>query len=65
MDPAIADQMGTTPLTRELLALAYQLGYLILPAVTPILIWAAFHRDFLSKLLPHLQPTTPATPRSN
>lgn len=51
MDPAVAEQMRTTPLTRELLALAYQLGYLILPAVTPILIWAAFHRDFLGELL--------------
>ncbi|MFZ1828309.1 MAG: exosortase H-associated membrane protein [Candidatus Competibacteraceae bacterium] len=52
MEPAIAEQMGTTPLTRELLALAYQLGYLILPAVAPILIWAAFHRDFLREWLP-------------
>jgi hypothetical protein len=65
MDPAIAAQMGTTPLTRELLALAYQLGYLILPAVTPILIWAAFHRDFLGELLPHLRPASPAAPRSD
>ena len=63
MDPAIADQMGTTPLTRELLVLAYQLGYLILPAVTPILIWAAFHRDFLGELLPHVQGTRPAAPK--
>jgi hypothetical protein len=52
LDPAIAVRMGTTPLTRELLALAYQLGYLILPAVAPILIWAALHRDFLGELLP-------------
>lgn len=51
VDPAIAEQMDTTPLTRELLALAYQLGYLILPAVMPILIWAALHRDFLGNLL--------------
>lgn len=51
MNLAIAEQMRTTPLTRELLALAYQLGYLILPAATPILIWAAFHRDFLGELL--------------
>lgn len=52
MAPAIAEQMGTTPLSRELLALAYQLGYLILPPVAPVLLWAAFHRDFLSELLP-------------
>jgi hypothetical protein len=51
--------MGTTPLTRELLALAYQLGYLILPAVTPILIWAALHRDFLGELVPQTQLAAP------
>ncbi|MDG4597609.1 MAG: hypothetical protein P9F75_18300 [Candidatus Contendobacter sp.] len=65
MDPAIADQMGATPLTRELLALAYQLGYLILPAVTPILIWAALHRDFLGELLPQTQLAAPAAPKSD
>lgn len=52
MPPAIAEQMGTTPLSRELLALAYQFGYLILPPVVPILLWAAFHRDFLNHLVP-------------
>lgn len=64
MNPAIADQMGTTPLTRELLALAYQLGYLILPAVMPILIWAALHRDFLGELLPQIQRRQPVLPGS-
>ncbi|MDG4553114.1 MAG: hypothetical protein P9E24_02530 [Candidatus Competibacter sp.] len=62
MDPAVALRMGTTPLTRELLALAYQLGYLILPAVTPILIWAGFHRDFLGELLPQVRRAPPASP---
>ncbi len=65
MNPAIADQMGATPLTRELLALAYQLGYLILPAVTPILIWAALHRDFLGELLPQVQRAQPAASRAD
>ena len=60
MDPAIAVQMGTTPLTRELLALAYQLGYLILPAVAPILIWAALHRDFLGELVPQTRLASPS-----
>jgi hypothetical protein len=60
MDPAVAQQMGTTPLTRELLALAYQLGYLILPTVTPILIWAALHRDCLGEWLPQMRSTRPA-----
>jgi len=60
MDPAIAVQMGTTPLTRELLALAYQLGYLILPAVAPILIWAVLHRDFLGELAPQTRRVSPS-----
>ncbi|HCB13492.1 MAG TPA: hypothetical protein DEP36_08005 [Gammaproteobacteria bacterium] len=59
MGPGVAGQMGTTPFTRELLALAYQLGYLILPAMTPILLWAAFHRDFLRELLPQARRATP------
>lgn len=57
--PAIAEQMGTTPFTRELLALAYQLGYLILPPVAPVLLWAAFHRDFLAELLPQWRQKAP------
>lgn len=65
MDPAIATQMGTTPLTRELLVLAYQLGYLVLPAVTPILLWAAFHRDFLGELLPQTRLAAPGVPKSD
>ena len=64
MDPTVALQMGTTPLTRELLALAYQLGYLILPAVAPILIWAALHRDFLGELLPQVQGVRQASPEA-
>ena len=46
-EPGISAQVGTTALTRELLAIAYQLGYLIFPALLPILIWAGLHRDFL------------------
>ncbi len=65
MNPVIATQMGVTPLMRELLALAYQLGYLILPAVTPILIWAALHRDFLGELLPHTRLATLTAPKSD
>ncbi|HRY14747.1 MAG: hypothetical protein KDJ31_17300 [Candidatus Competibacteraceae bacterium] len=56
MGPAVAAQMGTMPLTRELLALAYQLGYLILPAIAPMLIWATLHRDFLRQWLPQTRP---------
>ncbi len=53
LDHSIGLQMGTTPLTRELLALSYQLGFLILPAIAPLLIWAFLSRDFLKALLPN------------
>lgn len=62
MEPGIATQMGTTPFTRELLALAYQLGYLILPPVLPVLLWAAFHRDFLADLLPQIRQASQKSP---
>ena len=37
----------------ELLALSYQLGYLILPAVAPIAIWLAQFRNQLAAVLGH------------
>jgi hypothetical protein len=65
MPPAVAAQMGTTPLTRDVLALAYQLGYLILPAVAPILIWAALHQAFLAELLPQVRRAPSLSSRSD
>lgn len=38
----------------DAIALAYQLGYLILPAVTPILVWIFMHREFIGRLAPRL-----------
>lgn len=38
----------------DALALAYQLGYLILPAVTPVVIWVLLNGTYLSKLAPGL-----------
>lgn len=35
----------------EAVALAYQFGYLILPAVLPIALWIAFNRDFIAELV--------------
>lgn len=48
----IADTMGTTAFTREVIALCYQLGYLILPAVTPVLLWFTMYQDQVAKLAP-------------
>lgn len=48
----IADTLGTTEFTRELIALAYQLGYLILPAITPVILWMAMYQDKLIDMAP-------------
>jgi hypothetical protein len=65
MPPAVSTRMGTSPLTRDLLVLGYQLGYLILPAVTPVLIWAALHRTFLAELFLQVRRVSSAPPRSD
>jgi len=49
---SIGETMGTTEFTRELIALSYQLGYLVLPSVTPILLWFTMYQDQLAKLAP-------------
>ncbi|MGK0271932.1 MAG: hypothetical protein ACI88H_002598 [Cocleimonas sp.] len=48
----VAETVGTTAFTRELIALGYQLGYLILPAITPILLWFTMYQNHLVKLAP-------------
>lgn len=49
---AIGETMGTTEFTREVIALCYQLGYLILPAITPILLWFGMYQKQVEKLAP-------------
>ncbi len=48
----IGETMGTTEFTREVIALCYQMGYLILPSVTPILLWFAMYQNQVAKLAP-------------
>jgi hypothetical protein len=50
LGPVIAQSMGTTALSREGIALSYQLGVLILPSVTPLLVWATLNQDFIVNL---------------
>ena len=52
--PGIAAQIGVTGWKIEAVALGYQLGYLILPAVTPIALWVGFHRGYIEQLAPGL-----------
>lgn len=39
----------------DIIALGYQLGVLILPAVTPVIIWVWYYRDFIAQLTPSLR----------
>jgi len=48
----VTQQLGIAGLQGEMVALGYQLGYLILPGVTPLMLWIGFHREFLSQLVP-------------
>lgn len=48
----IADTIGTTAFTREVIALCYQLGYLILPAVAPIVLWFSMYQNHVIKMAP-------------
>jgi len=50
MGPLAAEMVADTGLSATLVALCYQLGYLILPAVTPIALWILLNRDFLSRI---------------
>jgi len=48
--PLIASQTGFSPLSREAIAFAYQLGSLILPTVVPAVTWVLLHRGLLERL---------------
>jgi len=37
-----------SPLARELIAFGYQFGYLVLPALVPVMLWVAMDRRFLT-----------------
>lgn len=43
--------LNLSQMQKEGVVLGYQLGYLVLPAVTPLILWIGFHRDFLQELI--------------
>jgi hypothetical protein len=47
---AIASQSGFSAAEREVIAFAFQLGSLILPAIVPAVAWVLMHRGFLERL---------------
>lgn len=48
--PAVASQTGFSAWQREAIAFAFQFGSLILPAVTPAVLWVAMHAGLLARL---------------
>lgn len=62
--PQVAELAGILGWRREAVALGYQFGYLILPAVTPLILWMYFYRDFLGTLVPAFarEPVPPQAP---
>lgn len=50
--PEVASSIAISGWGREGVALSYQFGYLILPAVTPLVVWISMHREFLNTLVP-------------
>ena len=46
--PVIASQTGFAPWQREAIAFAFQFGSLILPAVTPAVLWVGMHGRFVA-----------------
>jgi hypothetical protein len=57
--PAVAAQTGFTTTTANLVAICYQLGVLLLPALAPIVIWLVIEKDFLATLVGASAPATP------
>lgn len=49
--PQVASQVAFDPIQRELVALGYQFGVLVLPALAPVLLWLALDRRFIATLL--------------
>ncbi len=50
--PAIAALIAPEPWQQEAIAIGYQFSSLVLPALSPLLVWVYFYRDFLQDLLP-------------
>jgi hypothetical protein len=56
LGPEVSAKVAMTRLERETVALGYQFGTLIFPAVTPVVAWMAMHRNYLWSILPRWMP---------
>lgn len=62
LGPEVRSALSPTELQLELVAFGYQFGYLILPAVSPVVIWLGMHRRFVSSLVPNLASEAESEP---
>ncbi|MEO8247856.1 MAG: exosortase H-associated membrane protein [Burkholderiales bacterium] len=51
LGPAVADQAGFGAFATNLIGAGYQLGFLILPSLTPVLIWLVLDRRLVATVL--------------
>lgn len=58
----VSRHMGFSDLQREVIALGYQFGYLMLPPLTPVVLWILMHRRFIATLV-RWRTTAAATAR--
>ena len=52
--PEIQARLNVQPVMHALIGLCYQFGYLILPSLSPLVIWIALFRDFVLSIAPQL-----------
>lgn len=57
-----ADALRAQGIHPEVLALCYQFGYLILPAVVPVVLWMLMNRSFIETLTGHRSEPVPTPP---
>ena len=50
----VAQQLNTTSTTRLIISLGFQLGKLMIPPLTPIILWLYLYRDYARELVPRL-----------
>jgi hypothetical protein len=49
--PEVGMQTGFSEWQRNMIALCYQLGYLVLPSVAPVVLWLSLSRQFIPMLM--------------
>lgn len=50
LGPEITAQMQVTSVMREIIIVCYQFGFLVLPSVSPLIIWLVLYQEFVKKL---------------